>query len=187
MIGLGIVPSLYFVTQWLPSFFTEALKHPYDQSLGFKLALIYLMQDVGLWGGGAVALWLSRWGMTVMNSRKAVILFAYTLMLSVSAVPFVSSVNGCVVLLCLYVCGIGGFLGITRAFKQDVDRRQVATVAALTGAIETGFAAFVVKHAGVVITDTGNFAPVLLSLAGLATFALAVALLFLRAKWFSSE
>lgn len=184
LIGLGIVPSLYFVTQWLPSFFTQALKHPYDQTMGFKLALIYFMQDVGLWGGGAIALWLSRRGLAVLNSRKAVMLLAYSLMLSVAVVPFVSSINSCVVLLCLYVCGIGAFQGIHRTFKQDIDRRQVATVAALLGAIETGFAAFVVKRVGVLVQDTGDFTLVFFSLAGLASVAFVVAVLTLRPAWF---
>ena len=62
LIGLGIIPSLYFATQWFPSFFTQALKHPYDQSLALKLSAIYFMQDIGLWGGGALVLWFSRRG-----------------------------------------------------------------------------------------------------------------------------
>lgn len=184
LIGLGIIPSLYFATQWFPSFFTQALKHPYDQSLGFKLSLIYLMQDVGLWGGGFAVLWLSRRGLSILNSRKTVIVLAYGLMLLVAVVPFVHSVNACVALLCLYVCGIGAFLGNQHAFKQDIDRRHVATVAALVGAIETGFTAFVIQRIGVVTKDTADFTVVFLVLAGLATFAVTIALVFLRSRWF---
>ena len=49
LIGIGIIPSLYFATQWFPRFFTQSLHVPYDQSLSAKLSIIYFMQDVGLW------------------------------------------------------------------------------------------------------------------------------------------
>jgi hypothetical protein len=185
--GLGIIPSLYFATQWFPSFFTQALAHPYDQSLAYRLSLIYFMQDVGLWGGGALVLGLTHRGVSILSARKAVIITAYVLMMGVIAAPFVRAVDACVLILCLYVCGIGAFLGNQHAFKQDVDKRQVATVAALVGAIETGFTAFVIKRIGVVSKDTLDFAPVFFSLAGLATFALIVACVFLRPKWFRIE
>jgi hypothetical protein len=122
--------------------------------------------------------------MSILNSRKSVIVVAYLLMLLITVVPFVQSVNACVVLLCLYVGGIGAFLGNQHAFKQDIDRRQVATVAALVGAIETGFTAFVIKRIGVVTEETADFAPVFFALAGLATFAVVIALVFLRPNWF---
>ncbi|HOX01249.1 MAG TPA: MFS transporter [Candidatus Paceibacterota bacterium] len=183
LMGLGIIPSLYFATQWFPSFFTQQLDHPYDQSLAFKLSAIYFMQDVGLWAGGAAVLWLSRRGLPVLASRKVVITCAYALMLSVLVVPRLSSINASVVFLCLYVCGIGAFLGNQHAFKQDVDRRQVATVAALVGAIETGFTAFVIQRVGLFTKETADFNPVFFVLAGLATFAWVIALVFGRPKW----
>ena len=187
LMGLGIVPSLYFATQWFPSFFTQQLHHPYDQSLAFKLSLIYFMQDIGLWVGGALVLGLSRRGFTILNARKAVIVVAYLLMLLVLVVPRVGSVNASVALLCLYVAGIGGFLANQHAFKQDVDKRLVGTVAALVGGIETGFTAFVIRRVGVITKETADFGPVFAILAGLATFAVVVALVFVRPTWYRVE
>jgi sugar phosphate permease len=82
LLGLGIIPSLYFATQWFPSFFTQALGHAYDQSLARHLSLIYFMQDVGLWVGGAIVLWLSKRGVSILKSRKVVMIGAYIMMMS---------------------------------------------------------------------------------------------------------
>jgi len=184
LIGLGIIPSLYFATQWFPSYFTQALKHPYDQTLSLRLSMIYFMQDVGLWIGGFIVLQLSKKGISILNSRKAVMTGAYILMTTaILLVTQIHSIHFSVILLCLYVFGIGAFLGNQHAFKQDVDKRQVATVAALVGFIETGFTAFVIKKIGVITNKTADFTPVFFLLAGLATFALIVVYALLRPKW----
>jgi len=188
MIGLGIIPSLYFATQWFPSFFTQALHHPYDQTLSIKLSIIYFMQDVGLWVGGAIVLGLSKKGLSILGSRKAVMTGAYFIMvISILLVTRIHSAALSVLLLSLYVFGIGAFLGNQHAFKQDVDKKQVATVAALVGFIETGFTAFVIKQIGVITNETANFTPVFLLLAGLATFALLVVFTLLKPKWLNIE
>lgn len=183
LLGLGIIPSLYFATQWFPSFFTQALGHPYDQSLARNLSIIYFMQDVGLWLGGAIVLWLSKRGMSILKSRKIVIAGAYVLMLTVLLATQTQSVTASVIIFCVYVFGIGAILANQHAFKQDVDPKQVATVAALVGFIETGFTAFVIKEIGVITQDTADFTPVFLLLAGLATFAMVIVFTLLRPKW----
>jgi len=187
LMGLCIVPSLYFATQWFPSFFTQQLKQPYDQALAWKLSSIYLMQDVGLCLGGWIVLRLSRGGMPILVARKWVISGAILLMLSVVIVPQLESAWMCTVILCLYVFGIGAFLGNQHALKQDVDLRQVATVSAMVGAIETGFAAFVVKRVGLITNETADFGSVFFILAGLAVAGLVVVQLFLRAGWYRVE
>jgi ACS family hexuronate transporter-like MFS transporter len=188
LIGLGIIPSLYFATQWFPSFFTQSLNHPYDQSLSIKLSLIYFMQDVGLWIGGAIVLWLSKKGMDILRSRKIVIFAAYLLMVvPILLVTQTQSVTLSLILLSTYVFGIGAFLGNQHAFKQDVDPKQVATVAALVGFIETGFTAFVIKEVGVMTSATGNFTSVFILLAGLATFAMFIAFFMLKPGWLKIE
>jgi len=184
LIGLGIIPSLYFATQWFPSFFTQSLGHPYNQALARKLSVIYLMQDVGLWVGGMVVLWLSQKGFSILRARKTVITVAYTVMVvSILAVTRIHSIHACVILLSLYVFGIGAFLGNQHAFKQDVDKKQVATVAALVGFIETGFTAFVIKGIGIITNQTADFTPVFFLLAGLATFAIFIVYFFMKPKW----
>jgi hypothetical protein len=182
LIGLGIIPSLYFATQWFPSYFTQGLGHAYDQSLAFKLEIIYFMQDVGLWIGGYLVLKMST-KMTVLQARRTVIFIAYFFMMTSMIIPFIQSMTATVVLLCLYVFGIGAFLGNQHAFKQDVVKSNVGTVAALVGFIEMMFTAFVIKRIGIITNETADFTPVFLLLGGLATFALVVVLLFIKPKW----
>ena len=183
LIGLGIIPSLYFATQWFPSFFTQALGHPYDQSLARNLSIIYFMQDVGLWAGGALVLWLSRKRFSILASRKMVMTGAYVLMLSIVFAPMIQSITASVVIFCVYVLGIGAFLANQHAFKQDVDPKQVATVAALVGFVETGFTAFVIKEIGMITEETADFTPVFWLLAGLATFSVVISYTLLRPQW----
>jgi MFS family permease len=187
LMGLGLIPSLYFATQWFPSYFTQALGHPYNQALAYRLSVIYLMQDAGLWVGGALVLWLSRRGIPILKSRKLVIGLAYLLMLMIVPASRTACHNVRMLLFCCFTCGIGAFLGNQHAFKQDVDRSRVGTVAALVGAIETGFTAFVVQRIGVVLRDTADFTPAFLALGGLATFAFAVAVFLVQPRWFKIE
>lgn len=187
LMGLCIIPSLYFATQWFPSFFTQQLGQAYDQALAWKLSSIYLMQDVGLCVGGWLVLRLGRKGMAILRARKWVISGAIVLMLCVVIVPELESAAICTFFLCLYVCGIGAFLGSQHALKQDVDKRQIATVSAMVGAIETGFAAFVVKRVGLITNETADFGPIFFILAGLAVAGLVVVQIFLREKWYRVE
>lgn len=60
-------------------------------------------------------------------------------------------------------------------------------VAALVGAIETTFTAFVIQRGGFITKDTADFGPVFLLLAGLAAFAWVIALVFVRPKWLKVE
>jgi hypothetical protein len=178
---------LYFATQWFPSYFTQALGHPYDSTLSHKLMTIYFMQDIGLWAGGAAVLWLAKKRLTILSARKLVIVIAYFMMMSVAIVPFVDSITITVILLSVYVCGIGAFLSNQHAFKQDVIKNKVATVAALVGFIETGFTAFIIKEVGIITNVDGDFTPVFLLLAGLATFSIVIVLTMIKPKWIHIE
>ncbi|MFI0429324.1 MFS transporter [Mariniflexile sp. HMF6888] len=187
LIGVGIVPSLYFATQWFPRFFTHVLKVPYDQTLSLRLSAIYFMQDVGLWLAGVVVLFLAYKKVAILKSRKTVIVFAWLLMISVIIVPQLKTVEWSVFFLCLYVFGIGAFLGNQHAFKQDIIKDKVATVAALVGFIEMNFTSQVIKQIGVMTNDSGDFSQVFFMMAGLATFALVVVFVFMRKKWLIIE
>ncbi len=183
LMGLGIIPALYFATQWFPTFFTQGLHHPYDQQLSTKLMLIYFMQDVGLWVGGTIVFWLAGRGFTVLNARKMVITGAFVLMLSILLVPYLQSISASVVLLAIYVFGIGAFLGNQHAFKQDVVKDQVGTVSALVGFVEMSFTFLVLRQIGIITNETSDFTPVFFLLAGLSFFALLVVYVFMRPKW----
>ena len=185
LIGLGLIPCLYFATQWFPTYFTQGLGHEYNQALSFRLSLIYFMQDIGLWIGGAIVLWLSSKGFSIITSRKIVITAAWLFMLPVLLLTYFSSVTISVLILALFVFGIGAFLGNQHAFKQDVVISKVATVAALVGFIETGFTFLVLRRIGVITSETHGFAPVFLLLAGLATLSLLIVYVFIKPKWYN--
>ena len=183
LLGIGITPSLYFATQWLPRFLTQSFDIPYDQSLSAKLSIIYFMQDAGLWIGGALVLILAGKGLSVMNSRKIVMVIAFLAIISNLFVPFVQSVQGCVIALCINVFGIGAFLGNQHAFKQDLVKGKVAAVAALDGFIEMVFTWFFIKKIGVITEVSGDFTIVFMIMAALAFFSISVVFLFLKPKW----
>ena len=187
LIGIGIIPSLYFSTQWLPTCLEKSLNLTYGQKLGNYLLLIYLMQDAGLWIGGGVVLWLAKRGVTILTARKAVIIAGYLMMVSIVLLTRAQTAIAYVAVFGCFTFGIGVFLGNQHAFKQDVVKSHVATVAAWVGFIEMMFTAFVVQRVGVMIGRQSDFAPVYLVLAGLTTFALIVVLVLLRPKWLRIE
>lgn len=187
LIGLGIIPCLYFATQWFPSYFTQALHQEYNQGLSIKLSIIYLMQDVGLWTGGALVLWLAKKKYSILQSRKIVITAAYFFMMLILLLPLFKSMNVSVILLALFVFGVGAFLGNQHAFKQDVLKTKVASIAALVGFIETGFTFLVLRKIGLITNATHNFTGVFLMMGVLATFSLIIVYLFVKPVYFKIE
>lgn len=182
-VGIGIVPCLYFCTQWLPSYFTHELEQVYDQGLADKLTVIYLFQDVGMWFSGALVFFLTGKGYSVLTSRKIIMSAGYLFMMSVVLLPFIRDPWANVAIFSVFIAGMGICLANQHAFKQDVLPGQVATVAALVGFCETFFTSVVLQQVGVWVDMSGNFAWTVWLLAGCATFAIVSAFLFLRDKW----
>ncbi len=182
-IGFGIVPSVYFATQWFPTYFTQGLNHDYDLTLGPKLSIIYFTQDLGLWIGGAAVLYLSNKGLSILKSRKIIITVGFLMMLSILFLPSTTSFPLIVIILCVYVFGFGTILVNQHAFKQDIIITHVATVAALIGGIETLFAAFINDAIGEIVHRTGNFNIAFYIFAGLACVSFLSAMIFLKPKW----
>jgi len=187
LMGMGLVPILYFATQWLPSYFELALGQQYDQSLGDKLTVVYLMLDVGLWLGGGAVMWMGGRGWDLLRARKLVITIGCVLVMGLVLLPSARSVALTMVILCLALSGIGAFLANQHAFKQDISLAQVASLSAWVGCIETGFAAIVVERVGKIVKSTGDFTLVLYLLAGLSLFSLTIVQIFVRPKWFRIE
>jgi MFS transporter, ACS family, hexuronate transporter len=187
LIGLGIIPSLYFASQWFPHFFTQTMNVPFDHTLSIKLSIIYFMQDIGLWIGGLLVLLLTKKGFSILNSRKVVIFIASLMMASVFMVPSLKSVHTTVIVLCIYVFGIGAFWGNQHAFKQDVVKGKVATVAALVGFIEMNFTSLIIKKIGFITNGTGDFGPVFYLMGALAIFAFLVTMFFIRPKYINIQ
>lgn len=184
LIGIGLLPGWYFMSQWLPSYLTQTWKVAYNQSLGDRLTLVYLVQDVGLWVGGGIVWWLSK-RTNVLAARKAVIIGSYGLMMSILWLPQVKSVEATLVVLCVYVFGLAAWQANQQAFKQDVLPGRVATVAALVGFAETMSSAFLVQKVGQVVQETGGFNAIFWLLAGCFTVSV-VAVVCLRKKWLTS-
>ncbi len=187
LVGMGIIPGLYFMTQWLPSYLTQTWNLPYNQALGDRLVLISLCQDLGMWLGGGAVLALTNRGWNLLAARRATILVAYGLMMSILALSGSPSINVGVALLCLYVFGLGAWLANQQAFKQDISRGRVATVVGLVGFAETMVSAFIVDKIGSITQQTGSFGAVFAVFAGLFTFAVTMVFVFMRQRWLGSE
>jgi ACS family hexuronate transporter-like MFS transporter len=183
LVGMGIIPGLYFMTQWLPSYLTEAWHVKYNQMLGNRLVLVSFCQDLGMWLGGAVVWGMANRGVAILTARKSVIAVAYLMMMGILVLPRVTSVDAAVVLLCVYIFGLGAWLANQQAFKQEVARGREATVGGLVGFAETIVAAFVVQKVGALVQETGGFNAVFLLFGGLFTFALLMVFVFLRPCW----
>ena len=183
LVGVGIIPGLYFMQQWLPSYLTQRWHMPYNQALGNWLMLISFFQDLGMWLGG-VLVWVLARRWRLLTARKAVIGLAYVMMTAILILPRVSTVEAGVILLCFYVFGLGAWLAIQQTFKQDVAQGRVATVAGLVGFAETMVSAFVVERVGVITQHNGGFNGVFILFAGLFTGAMLMVLVFMRERWF---
>lgn len=180
-IGIGLLPGWYFMSQWLPTYLTQRWNVAYNQSLGDRLTLVYLVQDVGLWVGGGLVWWLSK-RMNVLAARKSVIVGAYVLMMAIVLLPQAETIGSTLAILCVYVFGLAAWQANQQAFKQDVLPGRVATVAALVGFAETLSSAFLVQKVGQVAQETGGFNAIFWLLAGCFTVAI-VAVLCLQKKW----
>ncbi|MEO6245111.1 MAG: MFS transporter, partial [Opitutaceae bacterium] len=183
LVGMGIIPGLYFMTQWLPSYLTQAWKIPYNQALGDRLVLISLCQDLGMWIGGATVMALAHRGWSLLGARRLVIVAAYLCMMAMLGLSSAPSINAAVAILCLYVFGLGAWLANQQAFKQDVARGRVATVVGFVGFAETMLSAFLVDKIGAISQHTGGFGAVFVVFAALFTFALAMVFVFMRERW----
>ncbi|MDO8542761.1 MAG: MFS transporter [Opitutaceae bacterium] len=182
-VGMGIIPGLYFMTQWLPSYLTQAWHAPYNQALGNRLMVISFCQDLGMWLGGGAVLTLAHRGMPLLAARRLVIVVAYACMMAMLWLAHAPSINAAVAVLCLYVFGLGAWLANQQAFKQDVTRGRVATVVGFVGFAETMLSAMLVEHVGQITQRTGAFGAVFAVLAALFTFSVVVVLVFMRERW----
>jgi ACS family hexuronate transporter-like MFS transporter len=183
LIGIGIIPGLYFMTQWLPSYLTQAWSVPYNQALGDRLVLVSLCQDLGMWLGGGAVLLFSRRGLSLLGARRVVVVTAYICMMSILVLTAAPSVNAAVGFLCLYVFGLGAWLSIQQACKQDITTGRVATVVGFVGFAETIVSAFLVEKVGILAQGAGGFGAVFGLFGLLFTFALVVALILMRERF----
>jgi ACS family hexuronate transporter-like MFS transporter len=186
VVGMGIVPGLYFLTQWLPSYLTQAWNIPYNQALGDRLIVISFFQDLGLWTSGVLVMSLDKRGWSLLGARRLVIVAAYLCMMSMLLLARLPSGQAAVAVLSLYAFGLGAWLASQQAFKQDVTRGRVATVVGWVGFAETMLSAVLVDHVGRITQRTGAYDMVFVLLAALFTMAVVVAMVFMRERWLPS-
>ena len=136
-----------------------------------------------MWLGG-VLVWILARRWQLLTARKAVIALAYLMMMSILILPRASTVEVGVMVLCIYVFGLGAWLAIQQTFKQDVAQGRVATVVGLVGFAETIVSAFVVEKVGAITQRTGGFGGVFILFAGLFTGAVLMVFVFMRERWF---
>ncbi len=122
-------------------------------------------------------------GVSILRSRKIVIVGSYLLMMSILFLPQITSITSGLVLLCAYVFGLAAWQANQQAFKQDIAARRVATVAALVGFAETGFSAFLVQKVGEITQQSGGYNAIFGLLAVFFTVSLAALFFLLRPKW----
>lgn len=182
-LGFGLVPCLYFCTQWLPSYFVHELNQPYDMALANKLTVVYLFQDVGMWVSGVLVMALTGMKISILNSRKLVIGAGILLMLSCALLLFIKQPWLNVLIFAIFIFGLGLCLANQHSFKQDVLPGQVATVSALVGFCETLFTSFILSRIGTAVQATGNYSVTIWILISCATFSIVSSCLLLRKKW----
>lgn len=186
-IGIGIVPCLYFITQWLPSYFTVSLDHGYNQILADKLTLIYLFQDLGMWISGGVIFYLIRKGISVLKAQKIAMIAGGIMMIGILLLLTTDDEWRSVMIFSMFTFGLGVCLSNQQTLKQYVRPGQVAAVAALVGFIETFFSSFFIKYIGDISGIADNNRTVIIMLAICSGFALLAAMLTMRRKWFVIE
>lgn len=184
-IGIGIIPLMYFITQWLPTVMTQALHRAYDSKLPTNLAVIFVMQNFGMWVGGYLVMVFAR-KHTILNARKLAIGIGFVLIVSILIMTRAQSFLVSMIILSMFNFGIGMIIANQHSFKQDVDKENVGTVAALIGFIETSMAAFVVQRVGFITEETHDYAPVFWLLVGFAGICLIMSLV-LNKKWMKIE
>lgn len=172
--GMGLVPCLNFITQWLPHYFTANLGAEFDQSLGNRLTLIYLSQDLGMWLSGIAVYFMAAKGMDLLKAQKCVVAAAAPMMLSILWLA-----PGCgTEIFAAFTFGLGICLATQQTLKQYVLPGQTASVAALVGFIETLFAALFIS-----IIGSLSSALIVWIIAILAMAAVAAALTGVRPQW----
>ncbi len=158
------------IRAWLPKFLQEARGYSEAHALYFN-SLFYVATDVGVFGAGALTLWLlHKRGFSVTQSRLAA--FGACALLSAASVFLPVLPHGPLLLLALLVMGAGalGVFPIYHAFTQDLSAGRQGTVTGVASVAAWALAPPAQKLFGRFIDRTKSFDEGLL-LAGLLPLA----------------
>lgn len=166
-------PCLYFLLNWLPTYFTQ--QHGLDAGqLATVLTFIYLGLDAGYLACGAGVLALTRSGRELGAARQLVFRSASVLLALASVVPFVADLNAVVWLMVLANFGAGCWIAMYLTMAQEVSPEHVSTAAGLLGGMGSLAGAFAMWAVGGITEATGSFTAPLGAVA-VASFSAALA------------
>jgi ACS family hexuronate transporter-like MFS transporter len=148
-------PYLYFVVNWLPTYFVES-GQPFGDALRNRLTIIYVALGIGYVSGGALATYLAR-RMEFGIARRRVITAGAALMATIVLTPKLANVDLITALMCLGSLGLGWFTVNLNAFGTEVSHDRVSTVSGILGAAGSMSGAFFVWFVGFIAKASGGF------------------------------
>lgn len=159
MFGL---PIIHVAGAWIPTYFVQTWNLSLNKELATYLVLVYIGQDLGFIGGGALVSVLIRRGFSIGAARKIVCTAAVVLMLGAIAVPYAPAPLYAVAMIASLNMGRAAWGAIYLAFNQDIAPGRVAMMAGLFGAIGSFSAAIFTQIIGNISGDRGFGIPFML-------------------------
>lgn len=157
LVSITVNPCFYFTVNWLPTYFAQARHLVPGARLGVILTIIFLALDVGNIGGGACALWLTRLGISLEGSRRAVFLTATMLVGACALVPWVATTWGAVLALVSVNMGLGVWNSMYLTMAQEVSSTHISSAAGTLSAFGSLFGAFTMWAVGQVTNSSRDF------------------------------
>jgi MFS transporter, ACS family, hexuronate transporter len=150
--------GMYLV--WLPDFLTR--RHGLDlRTLGWPLATIYLLSDVGSIAGGWLSSHLIQRGRSVNFARKSTLALCAICATPVVFAPFVDSLWPTVLIVGVAAAAHQGFSATLLALPGDlVPRTEVGSITGLGGLCGAGAGIVMSKYIGFVLDNGHSYAPV---------------------------
>jgi sugar phosphate permease len=165
------IPIIHIVNAWVPTYFVQEWGLSLNKDLAIYLFLVTFGLDIGFIIGGGMVSYLIRRSFSVEHARKAVLVVAGCLMLSIGAVPFSRSIPIAILLIFLLNVGRAAFGAIFLAFNQDIAPGRVGMIAGIMGAIGAFFGALMVWLIGIISKHQGFKVPFII-LAGMSILGL---------------
>ncbi len=154
--GASINPYLYFLVNWLPTYFVNSSGLPFGAELAKRLFVVYLALGVGYLSGGALATYLAR-RMDFGLARRRVIGAGAALMVLIPLVAWVANIDAITGIICLSTLGLGWFTSNLNAFATEVSHDRVSTVSGILGSAGSIAGLVFMLLVGFITHKTGNF------------------------------
>jgi MFS transporter, ACS family, hexuronate transporter len=157
VVAVLVNPCLYFLLNWLPTYFSQQWDVP-PAGLKGILTLIFLGLDLGyLFCGGGI-LGLTRRGWQLASARQMVFATGTVLLSLTAVVPFAVDLRMAVALLVLANFGAGCWIAMYLTMAQEISATNVSTAAGLLGGSGSLAGALAMWAVGEVTHQTSSFA-----------------------------